>query len=111
MPVHPRFIYKKAENTLIWKILNEKFPKATDTQIRNAMKNNPYDLKFQNAKGNLLSLMGATTVFGGKVKTFVQGIAKGVSFGIVQTALTHVLKNLWLRRTLPWARRHEYSNK
>jgi len=43
---------------------------------------NSADSKFKNAKGNLLSLMGATACFGGKVKSFMQGIAKGVSFGL-----------------------------
>lgn len=72
-------------NTIASSIQNEVEP--TLKELKEAAKSinsiaNSADAKFQNAKGNLMSLMGATTIFGGKVKTFIQGIAKGVSFGM-----------------------------
>ncbi len=40
------------------------------------------DEKFQNSKASIASVIGLTTSVGGKVKGFVQGILKGVSFGL-----------------------------
>ena len=47
----------------------------------NSIANNA-DTKFQNAKTGLTSLIGAGACLGGKLKTFAQGISKGISFGM-----------------------------
>ena len=47
----------------------------------NSIANNA-DSKFQNAKTGIAALMGASACLGGKFKSFVQGISKGISFGI-----------------------------
>ena len=47
----------------------------------NSIANNA-DVKFQNTKANLASLVGATACFGGKIKSFSRGILKGISFGL-----------------------------
>jgi len=43
---------------------------------------NSADTKFQNAKAGLSGLIGATSCLGGKLKSFSQGILKGLSFGL-----------------------------
>jgi predicted PurR-regulated permease PerM len=43
---------------------------------------NSADAKFKDAKMGLASLVGASACLSGKLKTFVQGISKGISFGI-----------------------------
>ena len=43
---------------------------------------NSADEKFQNTKASLASLIGATSCVGNKIKSFSQGILKGISFGI-----------------------------
>ena len=40
------------------------------------------DSQIQNTKANIASLVGATACIGGKLKSFTQGIIKGISFGI-----------------------------
>ena len=47
----------------------------------NSIANNA-DTKFQNAKTGIVSLIGATACLGGKLKSFSQGIMKGISFGL-----------------------------
>lgn len=47
----------------------------------NSIANNA-DSKFQNAKSGLSSLIGATAFLGGKLKSFSEGILKGISFGL-----------------------------
>lgn len=43
---------------------------------------NNADTKFQNAKTGIASLLGAGVCLSGKLKSFAQGIAKGMSFGM-----------------------------
>ena len=43
---------------------------------------NSADAKFQNSKLGLASIIGATACLGGKLKSFSQGIMKGLSFGM-----------------------------
>ena len=43
---------------------------------------NSADAKFKDAKMGFASLVGAGACLSGKLKTFVQGISKGISFGI-----------------------------
>ena len=43
---------------------------------------NSADAKFQDTKMNISSLLGATACVGGKIKSFSQGIMKGVAFGL-----------------------------
>ena len=47
----------------------------------NSIANNA-DEKFQNTKMSLSSIIGAGACLGGKLKSFSQGIAKGISFGM-----------------------------
>ena len=47
----------------------------------NSIANNA-DEKFQNSKMGIASILGLSACFGGKLKSFIQGISKGVSFGI-----------------------------
>ena len=47
----------------------------------NSIANNA-DTKFQNAKVGLASALGLSACLGGKLKSFIQGISKGVSFGM-----------------------------
>ena len=47
----------------------------------NSIANNA-DTKFQNTKTNIASIIGATACLGGKLKSFSQGIMKGLSFGL-----------------------------
>ena len=47
----------------------------------NSIANNA-DTKFQNAKAGIVSVLGLSACFGGKLKSFIQGISKGVSFGV-----------------------------
>lgn len=47
----------------------------------NSIANNA-DTKFQNAKMGVASIIGATACLGGKLKSFSQGILKGISFGL-----------------------------
>lgn len=47
----------------------------------NSIANNA-DTKFQNAKTGLASLIGVGACLSGKLKTFSQGILKGISFGM-----------------------------
>ena len=47
----------------------------------NSIANNA-DTKFQNAKTGIASAIGLSACFGGKLKDFIQGISKGVSFGM-----------------------------
>lgn len=47
----------------------------------NSIANNA-DVKFQNAKTGLASVLGLGALFSGKLKSFAQGISKGVSFGM-----------------------------
>ncbi len=47
----------------------------------NSIANNA-DTKFQNTKISLGSIIGATACLGGKLKSFSQGIMKGISFGL-----------------------------
>ena len=47
----------------------------------NSIANNA-DTKFQNAKMGIASALGLSACFGGKIKDFIQGISKGVSFGM-----------------------------
>ena len=47
----------------------------------NSIANNA-DAKFKNAKVGIASALGLTACFGGKLKDFIQGISKGVSFGM-----------------------------
>ena len=47
----------------------------------NSIANNA-DTKFQNAKVGIASALGLSACLGGKLKSFIQGISKGVSFGI-----------------------------
>ena len=43
---------------------------------------NSADTKFQNSKASIASLIVATACLGGKLKSFSQGIMKGISFGM-----------------------------
>ena len=43
---------------------------------------NSADVKFQNTKAGLSSILGLGAGLGGKLKGFSQGIMKGISFGI-----------------------------
>ncbi|MBE7708034.1 MAG: hypothetical protein E7Z88_04925 [Cyanobacteria bacterium SIG27] len=43
---------------------------------------NSADTKFQNAKAGIASAIGLSACLGGKMKDFIQGISKGISFGI-----------------------------
>lgn len=43
---------------------------------------NSADEKFQNTKANFATLIGLTSCVGGKIKSFSQGILKGISFGM-----------------------------
>ncbi len=47
----------------------------------NSIANNA-DAKFQSTKAGVASLIGAGACLGGKLKSFSQGILKGVSFGL-----------------------------
>ncbi|MBR5303825.1 MAG: hypothetical protein IKU37_03255 [Candidatus Gastranaerophilales bacterium] len=47
----------------------------------NSIANNA-DIKFKNAKVGIASALGLTACFGGKLKDFIQGISKGISFGM-----------------------------
>ena len=47
----------------------------------NSIANNA-DTKFQNAKVGLASALGLSACLSGKLKDFIQGISKGVSFGM-----------------------------
>ena len=47
----------------------------------NSIANNA-DTKFQNAKAGIASALGLSACVGGKLKDFIQGISKGVSFGM-----------------------------
>ena len=47
----------------------------------NSIANNA-DEKFQNTKTTLASVIGATACLGGKLKSFSEGILKGISFGL-----------------------------
>ena len=47
----------------------------------NSIANNA-DTKFQNVKTGVGAILGASACLGGKFKSFVQGISKGISFGI-----------------------------
>ncbi len=47
----------------------------------NSIANNA-DAKFQNTKASVASLIGAGACLGGKLKSFSQGILKGISFGL-----------------------------
>jgi len=47
----------------------------------NSIANNA-DTKFQNAKAGLASAIGLSACLGGKLKSFIQGISKGISFGM-----------------------------
>ena len=47
----------------------------------NSIANNA-DTKFQNAKTGIASAIGLSACFGGKLKDFIQGISKGISFGM-----------------------------
>ena len=47
----------------------------------NSIANNA-DTKYQKAKTSLASFFGASACLGGKLKSFIQGISKGVSFGM-----------------------------
>ena len=50
-------------------------------QSINSIANNA-DAKFQNTKTSIASIVGATACLGGKLKSFSQGIMKGISFGL-----------------------------
>ena len=43
---------------------------------------NSADEKFKDAKSGLSTILGATTLLGGKLKSFAGGILKGISFGM-----------------------------
>ena len=43
---------------------------------------NSADEKFHNTKLGIASVLNAGAAFGGKIKTFSQGIIKGISFGL-----------------------------
>ena len=43
---------------------------------------NSADAKFKNAKVGIASVLGLSTCLGGKFKDFIQGISKGISFGM-----------------------------
>lgn len=43
---------------------------------------NSADEKFHNTKLGIASVLSAGAAFGGKIKTFSQGILKGISFGL-----------------------------
>lgn len=43
---------------------------------------NSADAKFKDAKSGIATLVGATSLLGGKLKTFTGGILKGLSFGL-----------------------------
>ncbi len=43
---------------------------------------NSADEKFKDAKTGVATLLGATTLLGGKLKSFTGGILKGISFGL-----------------------------
>ncbi len=47
----------------------------------NSIANNA-DTKFQNAKTSIASVVGLSACLGSKLKSFTQGILKGISFGI-----------------------------
>ena len=47
----------------------------------NSIANNA-DTKFQNAKTGIASAIGLSACLGGKFKDFIQGILKGISFGM-----------------------------
>ena len=47
----------------------------------NSIANNA-DTKFKDAKTGIASAIGLTACFGGKLKDFIQGISKGISFGM-----------------------------
>lgn len=47
----------------------------------NSIANNA-DTKFQNAKVGIASALGLSACLGGKLKSFIQGISKGISFGM-----------------------------
>ena len=47
----------------------------------NSIANNA-DTKFQDAKMGIASALGLSACLGGKLKSFIQGISKGVSFGM-----------------------------
>lgn len=47
----------------------------------NSIANNA-DTKFQNSKAGIVSAIGLSACLGGKLKDFIQGISKGISFGM-----------------------------
>ena len=47
----------------------------------NSIANNA-DTKFQDAKVGIASALGLSACLGGKLKSFIQGISKGISFGM-----------------------------
>ena len=47
----------------------------------NSIANNA-DAKFKNAKTGIASALGLSACLGGRLKDFIQGIAKGISFGV-----------------------------
>ena len=43
---------------------------------------NSADAKFKDAKSGISTILGATSLVGGKLKSFTGGILKGISFGL-----------------------------
>ena len=72
-------------NTIAYSVKQEIEP--TLKELKEAAKSinsiaNNADAKFQNTKASIGSLIGLTAGLGGKLKTFSQGILKGISFGL-----------------------------
>ena len=69
-------------STMIYQLMKDASLKELKEAAKsiNSIANNA-DTKFQNAKTGLASILGLGACFGGKLKSFSEGIMKGISFG------------------------------
>ena len=78
---------KLSENANIIATSVQKEVEPTLKELKEAAKSinsiaNSADEKFKDAKIGISSIAGITACFGGKLKTFIEGISKGISFGM-----------------------------
>lgn len=80
-------INKLANNANVIATSVQKEVEPTLKELKEAAKSinsiaNNADTKFQNTKAGVISLLGAGACLSGKLKSFSQGIMKGISFGL-----------------------------
>ena len=80
-------ITKLSENANVIATSVQKEIEPTLKELKEAAKSinsiaNNADTKFQNAKTGIASLIGASACLGDRLKSFSNGILKGISFGI-----------------------------